>query len=307
MCSSGGIARVSRVTSQPATPAPDMARLRLDIAYDGSGFHGWARQRPAPDGSATRTVQETLETALALVLRTEVGLTVAGRTDAGVHASGQVAHVDVPRVSLQQRSIDGDPGRLVRRLAKLLPEDIRVFAVTEVPPLFDARFSALERTYAYRVTTHPGGALPMRRSDTATWGKPVDLARMQNAADLLLGLNDFAAFCRARPHATTVRQLRHLRWAEASTSEEPELYIARVTADAFCWNMVRALVATCLIVGEGRRDEDWVSTLLTLRERSAQVPLAPARGLTLTGVAYPPEQDLAARSAQTRARRGSIG
>ena len=226
----------------------DTLRLRLDIAYDGTDFHGWARQQ-----GGLRTVQQTIEDALTLVLRTEAHLTVAGRTDAGVHASGQVAHVDVPAVALDQRSIEGDPGRLVRRLAKLLPEDVRVFAVAEAPPAFDARFSALTRSYVYRVTTHPAGALPTRARDTAVWPKPVDLQAVQACADALVGLNNFAAFCRPKEHATTIRDVHSFAWSEV----EPQLFEARITADAFCWNMVRALTATCLAVGEGRRAPEW--------------------------------------------------
>ena len=273
-------------------------RLRLDIAYDGTDFHGWARQT-----AGTRTVQATIEDALALVLRTPVELTVAGRTDAGVHAAAQVAHTDIPGESLQQRSLDGDAGKLVRRLAKLLPEDVRVFAVREVTPLFDARFAALTRSYTYRVTTHPAGALPTRARDTAVWGKPVDIERAQAAADALVGLNNFAAFCKPREHATTIREVLAFDWVDVSTSHEPELYEARIAADAFCWNMVRALTAACLTVGEGRRDLAWAAGLLDKTTRDPEVPLAPAKGLTLTGVTYPREEDLAARVAVTRDRR----
>ncbi|MBA1836763.1 tRNA pseudouridine(38-40) synthase TruA [Corynebacterium sp. zg912] len=272
----------------------DTLRLRLDIAYDGTDFHGWARQK-----GDLRTVQQTIEDALSLVLRSQVRLTVAGRTDAGVHASGQVAHTDIPAEALNQRSIEGDPGRLVRRLAKLLPEDVRVVDVREAPAGFDARFSALTRSYLYRVTTHPAGALPTRARDTAVWPKPVELEAVQACADALVGLHDFAAFCRPKEHATTIRDVHSFTWAEVS----PTLYEARITADAFCWNMVRALVATCLTVGEGRRGAGWPQELLLLDARSAEVPLAPARGLTLVGVDYPPEGELAARAEATRARR----
>lgn len=152
----------------PSEKADEMMRLRFDIAYDGTDFHGWARQKPA-DGQEVRTVQGVLEDALSLVLRYPVELTVAGRTDAGVHAAGQVAHADIPRASLEQRSIEGDAGRLVRRLAKLLDPDVRVTRVTEAPVGFDARFSALTRTYRYRVTTAEAGASPLRVRDTAVW------------------------------------------------------------------------------------------------------------------------------------------
>ncbi|OFO35881.1 tRNA pseudouridine(38-40) synthase [Corynebacterium sp. HMSC036E10] len=269
-------------------------RLRLDIAYDGTDFHGWARQK-----SGIRTVQQTIEEALSLVLRSSVSLTVAGRTDAGVHASGQTAHVDIPRSSLDQRSIEGDPGRLVRRLAKLLPEDVRVFNVEEAPEGFDARFSALARTYVYRVTTHPAGALPTRARDTAVWPKPINLETTQACADALVGLNNFAAFCRPKEHATTIRDVHSFEWSQV----EDTVYEARIVADAFCWNMVRALTATCLTVGEGRRGSDWPKELLLRDERAPEVPLAPARGLTLVGVEYPADSELAARAEATRARR----
>ena len=271
----------------------DTLRLRLDIAYDGTNFHGWARQ-PGLD-----SVQGALEDGLERILRRPVRTVVAGRTDAGVHASGQVAHADIPKDSLNQRSIEGDPGRLVRRLAKLLPEDVRVFDVTQAPAGFDARFSALTRTYCYRVTTHPAGAVPTRARDTAVWPKPVDLGAVQACADALVGLNNFAAFCRPKEHGTTIREVHSFTWHEV----EPRLYEARITADAFCWNMVRALVATCLTVGEGRRAPEWPEELLLLDARAPDVPLAPARGLTLVGVDYPADSDLAARAEATRAMR----
>ena len=149
-------------------------RIRLDLAYDGTDFHGWAKQGT----SDLRTVQKVLEDNLSMVLRETVELTVAGRTDAGVHAAGQVAHFDIPAHALEQRSIDGDPSKLVRRLGRLLPDDIRVHGVRFAEPGFDARFSAMRRHYVYRITTHPAGALPTRRHDTAQWPKPVELAPM---------------------------------------------------------------------------------------------------------------------------------
>jgi tRNA pseudouridine synthase A len=271
-----------------------MARLRLDVAYDGTDFHGWASQ----DG--LRTVQGVLEDALSMILRVPTPLTVAGRTDAGVHASGQVAHVDVPIASLDTRSIGGDPMRMVRRLARLLPEDIRVQDCTFAPAGFDARFSALRRHYTYRVTTHPGGALPTRARDTATWPKPVDMAAMQESANYLVGLHDFAAFCKARPNSTTVRDLQSFTWHDVSTDAEPQLYEAHVTADAFCWSMVRSLVGACLAVGEGRRQATFAELLLAEKQRSSLVPVAAAKGLTLVGVDYPADDQLAGRALLTR-------
>ncbi|QGU03774.1 tRNA pseudouridine(38-40) synthase TruA [Corynebacterium comes] len=281
----------------------DQLRLRLDLAYDGTDFHGWARQKPQDGTESLRTVQGVLEDALSLILRIDAVLTVAGRTDAGVHAAGQVAHLDVPADRLQQRTIDGDPMRLVRRLARLLPDDVRVHAVTLAPEGFDARFSALRRHYVYRLTTHPRGPLPTRARDTAHWPKPVDLSAMQSAAGVLVGLHDFAAFCKARPHATTIRELQAFTWHDVSTPTEPQLYEAHVTADAFCWNMVRSLVGTCLAVGEGRREATLPAHLLEESERSPLIPLAPAKGLSMVGVDFPADGDLAARTHITRDRR----
>lgn len=275
-------------------------RLRLDLAYDGTDFHGWARQK-----GDLRTVQGVLEDNLSMILRHDVELTVAGRTDAGVHSAGQVAHFDVPPEALEQRSIDGDPAKLVRRLAKLLPEDVRVHACTAAPEGFDARFSALQRHYVYRITTHPRGALPTRTRDTAQWPKPVDIDAMQEAATTLVGLHDFAAFCKAKPHATTIRDLHSFEWVDVSTPTEPQLYEARVSADAFCWSMVRSLVGCCLRVGEGARDVDFAAAMLAENQRSSQIPLAPAKGLSLVRVDYPADEELAARAAVTRDRRAA--
>ncbi len=276
----------------------ESVRLRLDLAYDGTDFHGWAKQK-----GDLRTVQGEIEQVLAMIARQPAELTVAGRTDAGVHARGQVAHVDVPAAVLAHRSIAGDASRLVRRLARLLPDDIRVHAVTQVSTDFDARFSALRRHYVYRVSCDPAGPLPTRFRDTAAWTKPVDVNLMQEAATALVGLHDFAAFCKYKPHATTIRDLQAFAWEDISTPEEPQLYQATVSADAFCWSMVRALVGCCLAVGEGRRDVDFPAVLLGMDTRASENPIAPAKGLTLTRVDYPEQSQLAARAEATRGRR----
>ena len=275
--------------------------LRLDISYDGTCFHGWATQ------SGLRTVQQSIEDALRLVLRlgTSYTLTVAGRTDAGVHAPGQVANIVVPRASLEQRSLHGEAGTLTRRLNKLLDEDIQITRVSEVSPDFDARFSALRRHYEYRVSTSPIGPSPLRRLDTAWWKKPVDIALLQAAGELFVGLHDFAAVCKHKPHATTIRSLEEFSWEDISTPREPDTYLARVTADAFCWSMVRSLVGACLAVGEGRKEPYFPQQLLTMRERSPEVQVAPACGLTLVGVTYPAESEFAERADATRRMRSS--
>lgn len=283
-----------------STAEAQMVRLRLDIAYDGTDFHGWAIQKDKPNGEEVRTVQGTLEGVLEKVLRVPVSMTVAGRTDAGVHANGQVAHVDVPKASLDTRSIAGDPSRLVRRVARLLPDDVTIRECSFAPEGFDARFSALRRHYVYRVTTAASGALPVRARDTAVWTRPVDFDLLNEAAAALVGLHDFAAFCRHKPHATTVRDLQKFEWHDVSTEAEPELYEAHVVADAFCWSMVRSLVGACLSTAEGRRPATFTSELLEERQRSSLVPVADAKGLNLVRVDYPVAEELAARAEATR-------
>ncbi|GAA1098241.1 tRNA pseudouridine(38-40) synthase TruA [Tsukamurella spumae] len=263
-----------------------MTRYRLDIAYDGTDFSGWARQ------PGLRTVCGVLEENLSTVLRTAVQLTVAGRTDAGVHATGQVAHFDLPDPVLI-------PDGLVRRLARMLPQDVRVTAVGIAPAEFDARFSALRRHYEYRLTDAPFGANPLRARDTAPWRRPVDLARMQEASHRLLGLHDFAAFCRRREGATTVRELQRFSWSQDADG----VFTAQVSADAFCWSMVRSLVGAVAAVGEGRRSADWVAGLLDERERSSAINVAAACGLTLVRVDYPADDELAERNLITREKR----
>ena len=270
---------------------PDPIRIRLDIAYDGSDFCGWAVQ---PD---QRSVQADVEAALALVLRLDrVRLVVAGRTDAGVHAIGQVAHVDLPGSAWPDR-----PAVLLRRLAGVLAPDVRVLRIAEAPAGFDARFSALWRRYQYRVTDADHGADPLRRSDTTVWPRRLDVVAMQNAAVGLLGVHDFAAYCRHRANATTVRGLQDL-----VVSRALDVITVEARADAFCHSMVRSLVGAIIEVGEGRRPIDWPGSLLTLRSRSSAVRVAPARGLTLVEVRYPPADELARRAKLTRTVREAI-
>jgi tRNA pseudouridine38-40 synthase len=230
---------------------------------------------------------------MSLVLRQDVRLTVAGRTDAGVHATGQVAHCD-----LNDDLNDDlhDPGAFLDRLARALPADVRVFAAEPVPGAFDARFSALRRHYVYRVCDQQRAANPLRRTDTVTWPRRLDLAALTEAARGLLGEHDFVAFCKRRDGATTIRELQRLTW----TRDDEGVLSAAVSADAFCHSMVRSLVGALLAVGEGRRPVDWPRTLLTAVTRSSEVTVAPAHGLTLVGVDYPPDEDLAARAELTR-------
>ena len=267
--------------------------MRLDIAYDGTGFSGWARQ------PGRRTVQQVLEEGLSTVLRSAVRLTVAGRTDAGVHATGQVAHADVPAALWGEHA-----GMLVRRLRGVLPPDVAVRRVEEAPAEFDARFSALERGYLYRVHEGAWGPPPLRRADVVAWPRPLDLDALNAAATMLRGLHDFAGFCRRREGATTIRSLRALE-ARRRLDEvaDAELVTITAAADAFCHSMVRSLVGALLAVGDGRRSVDWPASLLQRRGRADEVVVAPAHGLTLVRVGYPPDRDLAARNEVTRALR----
>ena len=238
---------------------------------------------------------------MSTVFRSPVRLFAAGRTDSGVHASGQVAHVDIPAASVANGYSRGDRGdepefdALVRRLARFLPEDVRVRQIIRAPAGFDARFSALRRHYAYRLSLAPYGAEPQDSRFITPWSRPLDLDAMALASRSLLGLHDFAAFCRRRPGATTIRELQRLDWVR-----DADLVTAYVTADAFCWSMVRSLVGALLAVGEGRREPGWCTTLLTATARSSDFAAAPARGLTLVRVDYPPDDQLAARVVVTR-------
>ncbi|MGJ0117646.1 tRNA pseudouridine(38-40) synthase TruA [Williamsia sp. MIQD14] len=275
----------------------DRVRLRLDIGYDGTDFAGWARQ------PGQRTVCGEIEAVLTTILREPVVLTVAGRTDAGVHAIAQVAHCDIAASALDTRSLQNDPSQLIRRTARMLPTDVRIKAAAVVSTDFDARFSALRRHYRYRLTDAAWGAEPVSARDTATWSRQLDVAAMNAASATLIGLHDFAAFCKRREGATTVRDLQRFSW----TRDDAGIAVAEVVADAFCWSMVRSLVGAVATVGEGRRSVDWCAGLLGETSRASAVPVAPACGLTLVGVDYPPPDQWAARGAVTREVRGAVG
>ena len=292
------------MTNEPAAPdgSGGLVRLRIDVAYDGTDFSGWARQ---PD---RRTVQGVLEDALqrqppgaALAART----VVAGRTDAGVHATAQVLHVDVrpvPEVGVGRLTVDAmgipDLDRLRHRWNRYLPPDVRVLDARVAPAGFDARFSALCRHYRYVVSDAAWGVDPLRRRDTLAWGRPLDVDRMNEASAPLLGLHDFAAFCKQREGATTVRALREFSWQRIGTHTVQ----ANVSADAFCHSMVRSIVGAVLLVGDGRRDPGWPVKVLAEGVRCSAV--APAHGLSLVGVDYPRDAELSARAEQTRQVRG---
>jgi tRNA pseudouridine38-40 synthase len=272
-------------------------RIRMDLAYEGTDFHGWASQ------PGLRTVQGTLETALATLLRVpSVSLVCAGRTDTGVHARGQVIHVDVDADAVSVaagRSTQPVPEALLPRLNGILPADVRVRRVVAAADGFDARFSALWRRYCYRIADRAETLDPLARRHVLTWPRPLDVEAMNAASKALLGEHDFASFCRQREGATTIRTLLELGW----TRDDDGLAVATVRADAFCHSMVRSLVGCLLAVGEGRRPVSWASEILQAEVRDPAVTVVQAHGLTLEEVCFPPDGELAARAVETRARR----
>ena len=260
----------------------EVVRVRLDLAYDGTDFSGWAAQ------PGRRTVEGVVSAALRTVLHSPeaVRLTVAGRTDAGVHARGQVAHADVDPQAWGQVSgrSDRSPEEAMRaRLAGVLPADVTVGRVSQAPSAFDARFSATSRRYLYRLADDLSVHDPLRRRDTVSMRGHLDPHAMSEAAYLLVGLHDFAAFCRRREGATTVRTLLALSWER----QRDGVLAGTVVADAFCHSMVRALVGALVPVGEGRRDVDWPATVLSTGVRDPGVRVMPPHGLSLEEVSYP--------------------
>jgi tRNA pseudouridine38-40 synthase len=266
-------------------------RIRIDLSYDGTDFKGWAGQ---PN---LRTVQGELTKALHAVMRLPEGtlwVTCAGRTDSGVHARGQVVHVDLPD-GTDPAVVDG----LRLRLNGYLAKDVRVRRVALAPPGFDARFAALWRRYAYRIVDSDDCVDPLTRGHVVHWRRPLDVAAMNEAAARLVGLHDFAAFCKKREGATTIRTLQEFSWSRGSDG----VITGHVKADAFCHSMVRALVGCMVVVGEGKQDADWAASILTGRVRDQRVHVMAARGLVLEEVGYPDDAGLAARVEATAARR----
>ena len=284
-------------------------RLRLDLSYDGTDFHGWAAQ------PGQRTVEGELTAALMKILRQPVSLTVAGRTDAGVHARGQVVQLDLDAetlAALPGRSDRHPTDALITRLGGVLPRDVVVHAVREVPADFDARFSALWRRYRYRISDSPRVHDPMRR-DVLRHRRPLDVAAMAEASRALYGEHDFLSYCRPREGASTVRTLHEFIWERPGQGRADEgLVVATVVADAFCHHMVRSLVGALMAVGEGRADAQWPARILAARTREpaprtqsgpkpgGAAPMAPPEGLTLDHVAYPPDHLLAEQAQRAR-------
>jgi tRNA pseudouridine38-40 synthase len=289
------------VNEQQVDPQPELTRLRLDISYDGTAFSGWSKQ------PGLRTVQGELEAALATIFQRHGAaptLTVAGRTDAGVHAIGQVAHLDLTEsqlASLSERRGQSGAESLARRLNGIagLSSDVVVRSSRIAPEGFDARFSATWRRYEYRIEDATVPRNPLLRSHTLSYPAELDLAAMNNAAAGLLGLHDWASYCKPREGATTIRTLQEFGWERLPDG----ILLGRVKADAFCHSMVRSLVGASIAVGEGKLEPDDLVQLRDAVERTSAFKVVPAKGLTLVEVGYPADAELGARAEQTRARR----
>jgi len=266
-------------------PEGGFLRLKIKLAYDGTNFSGWAKQ---PD---RRTLQEEFEKAFATIVRQRCESIVAGRTDAGVHATAQIIHVDVPEST--------DLSDLSYRLNQLLDTDLRVLELEAAPEGFHARFSALRRHYQYQIVDANKAINPLDRYDRASWYRSLDLARLNEASSLLLGEHDFAAFCKFREGATTIRTLETFKWERTADG----LLVAQVVADAFCYSMVRNLVGSAVCVAEGRFEPSWIAEMLANRARISESMVFPAEGLTLVQVDYPDDAELITRAALTISRR----
>ena len=278
------------------SPDRETQRWRIDLGYDGTAFSGWATQ------SDQRTVQGELATWLGRVLGVDPPprLVCAGRTDAGVHARGQVAHLDL------DRGAEVDAAAVVRRLNRVLPDDLVVWRLAPAPASFDARFAAIWRRYVYRLAEPSAPVHPLYRGMVTRLRSDLDLDRLNAATSGLLGLRDFGAFCRGRTGGTTIRKLLDL--AGVRVAEGPLAGVVEVTvrADAFCHSMVRSVVGALVEVGAGRRDAAWLAAVTEGAVREPSVPVLPPGGLTLEEVGYPPEDELAERAIQARRTR-SLG
>ena len=246
------------------------SRLRVDLTYEGTNFSGWAKQ---PN---ERTIQEEIEKALSTITQTKVATIVAGRTDAGVHAKHQVIHADLPSQT--------DINNLAFRLNQILDADIRVLDAQWAPVNFHARFTAISRTYQYKIVDAGKVTAPLDRHDSTEWFRPLDIELMNSGSKLLLGVHDFFAFCKFREGGSTVKNLLKFNWHR----DEKDVVICEISADSFRYNMVRNLVGAAVCVGEGRFKPEWMFDTLKNKERIPDSYVFPAKGLTLISVQYPP-------------------
>lgn len=305
----------SGASEDSTTREPRPVRVRLDLSYDGGPFDGWARQ------PGRETVQGSIEAALSMVVRREVRTVVAGRTDAGVHARGQVLHFDLSEQEWKQigGNRDDEPAAVLLRraggvLSRVLGADRKQRGLAEItgaivisgagqaPEGFDARFSAVARRYTYRIQDGVGTQDPLTRNSTWWVREVLDVEAMNRAVAPVPGLHDFLSFCRPRVGSTTVREVREIAVERVAGG----LIEVRIEADAFCHNMVRSIVGAAVRVGKGERPVEWLGQRLLERERSSDMLLAPPQGLVLEQVLYPEDTELARRAEQTRAKRGEV-
>ncbi len=286
------------------TPEDGFRRIKIEIAYDGSNFNGWARQKDDPSyiskenpSGSIRTLQEEIEKALSLLAHDPVQTIVAGRTDAGVHAIKQVIHADIPLNSFTDEP--WDISNWEYKLNRILTPEIRVKKVEQAPPYFHARFSALSRSYIYKIADNNQFISPLERLDVATWYRGLDVAKMNKLAARFIGEFDFVAFCKYRENSSTIREIQEFTVSRSKNN----LVEVRITADAFCYNMVRSLVGALVAVGEGRFEENWALEILENKVRPSDSYVFPAQGLTLTNVNYPPDNELLERAKRTIGRR----
>ena len=269
--------------NQPTlNPESGFFRVRITLSYDGTNFFGWGKQ------ADRRTVQGELEAALFKLFQQQLDTVVAGRTDAGVHASGQVCHVDLP---------ENEYTDIAYRLNRILTDEIRIKSVERTSPDFHARFGALRRHYIYKIKDGNGYIEPTARLDIAPWYRDLNVDLMNQAAATLIGEHDFFSYARFRENATTIRELQRFEFER----NEDGLIIARLSADAFLYNMVRSLIGTMVYIGEGRFNTDWAREVLEKKERPSDSVVFPAKGLTFTGVDYPADSELHARILKTMA------
>ncbi|MCW2132063.1 tRNA pseudouridine synthase A [Arthrobacter sp. VKM Ac-2550] len=302
-------------SQKPAVPQPDsgLLRVRMNLAYDGGPFSGWAIQ------PGLLTVQGAVQEALATLLRRPIRLTVAGRTDAGVHARGQVVHFDLepgeweslargrtidPSVSLLRRLRGVITKVLGGRVGAPLPYRdlagaIEVHTAELAPIGFDARFSALWRRYSYRIADRAESWDPLTRNITLWHKHALDVDALNSAAERILGVNDYLSFCKPRQFSTTIRELQDFSF----TRNNGGVVVATVRADAFCHNMVRALIGASLTVGAGEERPDWLHERLVAKVRDSKTILAPPHPLVLEEVKYPDDSALSGRAELTRSRR----
>jgi tRNA pseudouridine38-40 synthase len=284
-------------------PEDGFSRIKIELAYDGSNFNGWARQKDDPfyRRGKIRTVQAEMESALTLLAHQNCQTIVAGRTDAGVHATAQVIHSDIPLNQYTDLAGDGklEASNWDYRLNRILPGDIRVKKVELAPAYFHARFSALSRTYKYLIADRNQFIYPLERFDVAPWYRELDTEKMDQLAKRFVGEFDFAAYSKFRPESSTIRRVLNF----AVWRNERGFVEAQISADAFCYNMVRSLIGALVAVGEGRFGPEWAIDILNSKVRPSDSYVFPANGLTLSKVEYPPDSQLKARSDQTIGRR----